>query len=76
MFSFYSGAFDYVFGADLSFNQKTQNIAGMQIADLVAYPIGKWVMDKNRENNAFEVLRPKIHSKDGKYLGYGLKVFP
>jgi hypothetical protein len=61
---------------DLSFNQKTQNIAGMQIADLVAYPIGKWVMDKNRENIAFDILKSKIHAKDGKYMGYGLKVFP
>ena len=33
-------------------------------------------MDKNRENSAFEVLKSKIHFKDGKYLGYGLKVFP
>jgi hypothetical protein len=40
--------------ADLSFNQKSQNIAGMQIAELVAYPIGKWAMDKKRENNACE----------------------
>ena len=62
--------------ADLSFNQKSQNIAGMQIADLVAYPIGKWVMDQKRENLAFEMLQTKIHSKDGKYLGYGLKTFP
>ena len=62
--------------SDLSFNQKSQNIAGMQIADLVAYPIGKWVMDSKRENKAFEIVNTKIHSKDGKILGYGLKVFP
>lgn len=62
--------------ADLSFNQKSRNIAGMQIADLVAYPVGKWVMDKERENTAFDLLKPKIHSREGKYLGYGLKVFP
>lgn len=62
--------------ADLSFNQKSQNIAGMQIADLVAYPIGKWTMDIKRENIAFELLKPKIHSKEGKILGFGLKVFP
>jgi len=62
--------------SDLSFNQKSQNIAGMQIADLVAYPIGKWVMDSKRENSAYEILKAKIHSKDGKFLGYGLKTFP
>lgn len=63
---------------DLSFNQKTQNIAGMQIADLVAYPIGKWVLDNSRENKAFTIIEKKLHKKPGTntYLNYGLKVFP
>lgn len=63
---------------DLSFNQKIQNIIGMQIADLVAYPIGSWVLDKTRENKAFEVIRPKIHRKYGTadFMNYGLKIFP
>lgn len=34
---------------DLSFNQKTQNVIGHQIADLVAYPIGRWVLDKDKK---------------------------
>lgn len=62
--------------ADLSFNQKSQNIVGMQIADLVAYPIGKWIMDSKRENKAFDIVKTKIHSKGGSMLGYGLKIFP
>ncbi len=64
--------------ADLSFNQKTQNIAGMQIADLVAYPIGKWVLDSTRENKAFTIIEKKLHRKPRTniYLNYGLKVFP
>ncbi len=63
---------------DLSFNQKTQNIAGMQIADLVAYPIGKWVLDSNKENKAFTIIEKKLHRKPrtDRYLNYGLKVFP
>ncbi len=61
---------------DLSFNQKTQNIIGQQIADLVAYPIGISVLDKKRENKAFEIIKVKFHSKDEKYLNYGLKIFP
>ncbi len=48
----------------------------MQIADLVAYPIGKWIMDGKRENKAFEIVKTKIHSKGGGLLGYGLKIFP
>lgn len=61
---------------DLSFNQKTQNIAGMQLADLVAYPIGKWVMDKTKENKPFELIESKLHKKNGKYENCGLKIFP
>lgn len=61
---------------DLSFNQKTQNIAGHQIADLVAYPIGKWVLDKAKENKSFEIIAPKLHRKGKLYLNYGLKIFP
>jgi len=62
--------------ADLSFNQKSQNIAGMQIADLAAYPIGRWVLDNNRENRPFEILKNKIHSKNGQFINIGLKTFP
>jgi len=64
--------------ADLSFNQKVQNIAGMQIADLVAYPIGKWVLDTSKENKAFTIVQKKLHKKPGTnvYLNYGLKIFP
>jgi len=61
---------------DLSFNQKVQNIAGMQIADLAAYPIGKWVQDKTRENMAFQIIEKKFHCKNGEYLNCGLKIFP
>ena len=64
--------------ADLSFNQKIQNIAGMQIADLVAYPIGKWVLDTTKENKAFIIVEKKLHKKPrtNVYLNYGLKIFP
>jgi len=64
--------------ADLSFSQKMQNIAGMQIADLVAYPLGKWVLNSGAENKAFAIVQKKLHrrpnSKD--FLNYGLKIFP
>lgn len=61
---------------DLSFNQKIQNIVGHQIADLVAYPIGKWVLDKTKENRPFSIIEKKLHKKNGQYLNYGLKIFP
>jgi len=63
---------------DLSFNQKSQNIAGHQIADLVAFPIATKVLNHKRQNQAFEVIESKLHTKPGtkQYLNYGLKVFP
>lgn len=61
---------------DLSFNQKTQNIAGMQIADLIAYPIGRLVLDNTKENKPFEIIEQKLHKKNGIYKNYGLKMFP
>lgn len=63
---------------DLSFNQKTQNVVGIQIADLVAYPIGRWVIDNQKENKSFEIVQPKIHKNPRSlaFLNYGLKVFP
>lgn len=62
--------------ADFSFNQKIQNIAGHQIADLVAYPIGVAVLDEKRENKAFEIVKEKFHCKNGEYKNCGLKIFP
>lgn len=61
---------------DLSFSQKSQNVAGMQIADLVAYPIGKWVLDPTKENLSFQMILEKIHKKNGKIINCGLKIFP
>jgi Fe-S cluster assembly scaffold protein SufB len=61
---------------DLSFNQKSQNIAGHQIADLVAYPIGRHVLDATKPNIPFDTIEGKLHKKNGAYLNCGLKIFP
>lgn len=42
----------------------------------VAYPIGRWVLDKRKENKSFEIIAPKLHRKGKQYLNYGLKIFP
>lgn len=64
---------------DLSFNQKDQNIVGMQISDLIAYPIGRKVLNKVQENKTFGIVEKKFHKNprnDGEYVNYGLKIFP
>jgi hypothetical protein len=58
----------------IEFVDKKENINGLQMADLLAYPIARYVIDKDRANPAFEQLEPKFYKKGGKR--YGLKVFP
>ena len=58
----------------VEFRDKRQNVNGLQIADLIAYPIAQYIMDKARANPAFDIIKPKIYSKGEKL--YGLKVFP
>jgi hypothetical protein len=43
------------------FAHKQSNSTGLQLADLVARPIGLSVLRPGRENRAFDVLRHKIH---------------
>ena len=61
-------------GLKIYFKDKKENINGLQIADLLAYPIARYVIDKTRANPAFDLLAPKFYMKNGKI--YGLKIFP
>lgn len=56
------------------FKDKKENINGLQLSDLVAYPIARFVIEPQRANPAFEVLQDKIYTRNGKR--YGLKIFP
>ena len=56
------------------FKDKKENINGLQLADLLAYPIARYVMEPKRANPAFDILKDKFYSKGGKR--YGLKLFP
>ena len=59
---------------DITFRDKSNNVNGLQLADLVAYPIVRYIGDKTRANPAFDIIRPKIYCKGSKL--YGLKEFP
>ena len=52
----------------LRFLPKSFNIIGTQLADLAAYPIARWVLDRKKLNPAFEVVRG--------HLCRQLKIFP
>lgn len=56
------------------FSDKKENVFGLQIADLIAYPISRYVLAPEKFNPAFEIVRPNIFVADGKLLG--LKIFP
>jgi hypothetical protein len=58
------------------FAHKQNNSAGLQLADLVARPIGRHVMNATQSNRAFDILKKKLYSPNGSINGWGLKVFP
>lgn len=62
---------------DPRFVSKSANVPGLQIADLVARPIGRHVLNPAQRNRAFDVIEPKLDRDGrGKVAGWGLKVFP
>ena len=57
-----------------TFKNKRENINGLQLADLVAYPIARYVIEPNRANPAFDVLESKIYRTNGGLDG--LRIYP
>lgn len=56
---------------------KKSNSSGLQLADMVARPIGLQVMRPEQQNRAWEMIRPKLRSSpNGNIMGWGLKVYP
>jgi hypothetical protein len=74
------------FGKPLPFHivfaDKTTNSSGLQLADLVARPIGLSVVKPDQPNRAFEVLTRKFFCSGGRrnvgvgFEGWGLKIHP
>lgn len=64
-----------LFPKKIIFKKKKENVIGLQIADLIAYPIGSKIIGK--ENRTFHIFRNKFYkNKFGKIKGYGIKIFP
>lgn len=59
---------------DFNFIAKKDNVIGLQVADLIAYPISRYVLNPSKANLSYEVIKPNIYSSGGKLLG--LKMFP
>ena len=56
------------------FKWKKDDIAGLQLADLLAYPIANFVLDKNSVNLAFDVIKDKIMKMEDEITG--ICIFP
>jgi hypothetical protein len=62
---------------NFTFKHKRENIIGLQLADLCAYPLARHVLSVNEPYVPFEVIKGKIYcNTKGNTKGYGLKVFP
>ena len=62
---------------DIRFMDKKHNSTGLQLADLMAHPIGRHVINPAQPNRAYELIEPKFRkSAGGQIAGYGLKIFP
>ena len=56
------------------FLSKKQNVTGLQLADIIAYPITQYLLYPDRVNFAYDIVKNNIYVSDGKKLG--LKVIP
>lgn len=62
---------------DIRFMDKKHNSTGLQLADLVAHPIGRHAINRAQPNRAHDILEPKFWcGPAGQVDGFGLKIFP
>ncbi len=67
---------------EILFADKKVMSSGLQLADLVARPIGLYTLRPEQENRAFEVLKRKFYCDGGReavgegYEGIGMKLYP
>ncbi|WP_363350069.1 DUF3800 domain-containing protein [Methylocystis echinoides] len=62
---------------EIRFMDKKHNSTGLQVADLVAHPIGRHVINPTQPNRAYDLIEPKFRRNSAGHIrGYGLKIFP
>ncbi len=64
-------------GFEIIFADKKANSAGLQLADLIARPIGRHVLNPEQPNRAWDIIEPKLRRNPQEQTeGWGLKIFP
>ncbi len=59
------------------FKFKKENIVGLQVADLCAYPLARHLLNSEEPYIPFMIIEEKIYCNNkGEYDGWGLKLFP
>jgi hypothetical protein len=62
---------------EIIFADKKSNSAGLQLADLLARPVGLKTLRPQQPNRAYDVIETKFYRNGfGQHLGWGLKIFP
>ena len=62
---------------EIRFMDKKHNSTGLQLADIVAHPIGRHVIKPDQPNRSYDTLKSKFRaSPNGKIEGYAFKIFP
>lgn len=62
---------------DIIISDKKSNNSGLQLADLTARPIGRYILKPEQQNRAYEIIKTKfIKDPKGNISGWSLKVFP
>lgn len=62
--------------SELHIRNKNNNIAGLQIADLIVSPVGRFVLGKNPKQD-WQIIKKKLRKNSvGRYMGYGLVILP
>ena len=62
------------FAKSFTLQPKKANVIGLQVADLVAYPITRHILDPNEPNMAYDIIRNNIYTENLKQIG--IKIIP
>lgn len=58
------------------FRKKKENDIGLQVADLCAYPVARFMLNPSEPYPAFDIVKEKLRKGPNGCDGYGLKIFP